>query len=206
MMRRIGVATVVVALGASGLVASSVTTASAAKPKVTAVGSVTCGSPGSGKAKIKPAFSLVAQAGQRVTTSKFKTTCTGTTGNAAVTPLSAKIKSTSTSSAASTCLDLQAGGETATTTVVNIKWKASGGKILPTTIVFTSILGGTPANGFTNPGPTGDAIVTGSYAGNDAVSQVIISNSVADLTAACLSKKGLKKLAFGSGGSLVLTP
>lgn len=205
-MRRILVAACAVALGTGGLIAGGVTAAGAGKPLVTAVGSVTCGAPGSGKAKINPPFTLSPQSGQRVTTSKFKTTCTGTTGNPAVTPISAKINATSTSpSAATTCAQLATPSETATTTVVNIKWKASGGKINPTTIVFTSLQGGVPAMGFTSPGPSGVSIVSGSYAGNDAVSTVIVSDSITDLTNKCL-KKGIKKLNFGSGGSLVITP
>lgn len=205
MIRRMAVSAAAVALLTSGLVAGGVTSASAGKPLVTAVGSATCGAPGSGKGKVVPPFTLVAQPGNRVTTSKFKTTCTGTTGNPLVTPTSAKIVSTSTSSAAATCVTLQAGGEAATNTVVDIFWKASGGKINPTHIVYTTILGGTPANGFTLPGPTGTATVTGSYAGNDSVSQVVVSDTVAALTAKCLGK-GIKKLNFGSGGSLSITP
>ncbi len=204
-MRRIGVTAAVVALTAGGLVAGGVTTASAGKPLVTAVGSVTCGAPGSGKGKVSPPFTLVAQPGTRTTTSKFKTTCTGTTGNPLVTPISAKIVSTSTSSAAATCVTLQQGGESATTSLVDIKWKASGGKMTATHIVYTSILGGTPANGFTVPGPTGTAIVSGSYAGNNSISQVVVADTVAALTDKCLGK-GIKKFNFGSGGSLSITP
>ena len=205
MIRRIAVSAAAVALLTSGLVAGGITSASAGKPLVTAVGSATCGAPGSGKGKVVPPFTLVAQPGNRVTTSKFKTTCTGTTGNPLVTPTSAKIVSTSTSSAAATCVTLQMGGEAPTNTVVDIFWKASGGKINPTHIVYTTILGGTPANGFTLPGPTGTATVTGSYAGNNSVSQVVVSDTVAALTAKCLGK-GIKKLNFGSGGSLSITP
>lgn len=187
--------------------AAGVTTASAGKPLVTAVGSVTCGAPGSGKAKINPPFTLSpGGAGPRVTTSKFKTTCTGTTGNPLVTPISAKIGAVSTSANSNTtCAELQTPAETATTTVVNIKWKATGGKINPTTIIFTTLQGGVPAMGFTSPGPTGTSIVTGSYAGNDAVSTVIVADSIQSLTDKCLGK-GIKKLNFGSGGSLVITP
>lgn len=205
MIRRIAVSAAAVALLTSGLVAGGVTSASAGKPLVTAVGSATCGAPGSGKGKVVPPFTLVAQPGNRVTTSKFKTTCTGTTGNPLVTPTSAKIVSTSTSAASATCVTLQMGGEAPTNTVVDIFWKASGGKINPTHIVYTTILGGTPVNGFTLPGPTGTATVTGSYAGNNSVSQVVVSDTVAALTAKCLGK-GIKKLNFGSGGSLSLTP
>lgn len=205
MMRRIVVSAAAVALLTGGLVVSGVTSASAGKPLVTAVGSATCGAPGSGKGKVVPPFTLAAQPGNRVTTSKFKTTCTGTTGNPLVTPISAKIVSTSTSSAAATCVTLQRGGESVTTSVVDIKWKASGGKMTPTHIVYTSILGGTPVNGFTLPGPTGTAVVTGSYAGNDSLSQVVASDTVAYLTEKCLGK-GIKKLNFGSGGSLSITP
>jgi hypothetical protein len=197
MMRRIVVATAVLALGTSGLVASGISASGAAKPPpFNAAGSVTC-SGGTGKGKVTPPFTLTAQAGTRETKSKFKPTCTGTTGNPAVTPISAKIEAISTSPAASTCVDLQVGGETFSTTVVTIKWKASGGKILPTTIIFSSILGGTPVNG--------TATVIGSYGGNDAVSTVLVSDSVATLTAACL-KKGIKKLNFGGGGALNITP
>jgi hypothetical protein len=207
MIRRIGVTAAVVALAAGGLVAGGVTTASAGKPTVTAVGSVTCGAPGSGKGKVAPPFTLTSGgAGPRVTTSKFKSTCTGTTGNPLVTPISAKIGAVSTSpNSTTTCAQLQTAAETATVTVVNIKWKANGGKINPTTIIFTTLLGGTPPMGFTSPGPLGTAIVTGSYAGNDAVSTVIVSDTITDLTNKCLGK-GIKKLNFGSGGSLVITP
>jgi hypothetical protein len=205
MMRRIAVSAAAVALLTGGLVAGGVTTASAGKPIVTAAGTVTCGAPGSGKGKVSPPFTLVAQPGNRVTTSKFKTTCTGTTQNPLVTPKSAKIVSTSTSSASATCITLQQGGESATNTVVDIFWKANGGKITPTRIVYTSIFGGTPANGFTLPGPNGTATVTGSYAGNNSVSQVVVSDTVAALTDKCLGK-GIKKLNFGSGGSLSITP
>lgn len=176
------------------------------KPVVTAVGSVTW-SGGIGKGKVSPPFTLTAQPGTRVTTSKFKGgTCSGTTGNPAVTPSSAKITATSTSpNANTTCVDLQTPSETATVTQVDIKWKANGGKINPTHIVFTTLQGGVPAMGFTSPGPTGTATVTGSYAGDNATSQVVVSDTVATLTAACL-KKGIKKLNFGGAGSLVIAP
>ena len=206
MMRRIVVGVATAALLTSGLVAGGITAAAAKKPPIfDATGTVTCGAPGSGKGKVSPPFTLTPGSGTRTTTSKFKSTCTGTTGNPLVTPASAKIDSISLSNASSTCVDLQTGGETPTDTNVTIKWKASGGKINLTHIHFTTILGGTPANGFTLPGPTGTAIVTGSYAGETALSQVVVSDSTATLTAACL-KKGIKKLNFGSGGSLSIHP
>jgi hypothetical protein len=203
MMRRFVVSAAAVALVTGGLVVGGVTTASAGKPTVTATGSVSCGAPGSGKAKIKPPIKLAAQPGTRTTTSKFKVTCTGTTGNALVTPISAKITSTSTTAAVS-CVDLQAAGETPLQSVLDIKWKASGGKINPTHIVFTSTLNGTPASGATFPGPTGTSIVTGSYAGNDALSTVVNIDPVQTLIDACLGK-GIKKLNFGPN-NLSLTP
>jgi hypothetical protein len=208
-MRRILVTACAVALGTAGLVAAGATSASAGKPVVTAVGSVTCGAPGSGKAKINPPFKLTPGVGPRVTTSKFKTTCTGTTGNPAVTPISAKITATSTSPNSDTlCTELTQAAETPTVTTVFIKWKGAGGKINPTNITFTTLNGGTPAGGFTSPGPSGVSIVTGSYEGNDAVSVVLVDPStVTALTNSCLNpKKGIKKLAFSSGGSLNITP
>ncbi len=207
MMRRILVAGMAVALGAGGLVAGAATAAGASKPVVTAVGSVTCGAPGSGKAKISPPYlATTPQPGTRTVSSKFKSTCSGTTGNPLVTPTSAKISGVSMSSAATTCVDLLVGGETPTSTTVDIKWKASGGKINPTHIVFTSINGFSgPPSGFVLPGPTGVATVTGSYAGDTAVSTVLVADAQATLQAACLGK-GLKKLNFSSGGSLVIHP
>jgi hypothetical protein len=189
------------------------TSASAGKPQVTGVGTVSC-SGGSGKAKISPPFKQVPQTGQRITTSKFKTTCTGTTGNPAVTLASAKITATSTSvNASTTCTELIAGGDPQesfdTVTSVFIKWKATGGKVDPTNITFTSILVGVPATGFTNPGPTGQSIITGSYAGEDAVSAVTLDpGSLAGLVTACNSTKdkGIKKFVFGGAGGLTITP
>jgi hypothetical protein len=204
-MRRILVTASAVALAVGGLFVGGVTPAGASKPVLTAVGHATC-TGGTGKGKVSPPFTLTPGVGQRVTTSKFKGgTCTGTTQNPAVTPISAKISATSTSpNANTTCLDLQTPSETATVTQVVIKWKANGGKINPTNITFTTLQGGVPAMGFTSPGPTGTAIVTGSYAGDSAVSQVIVSDSITTLTNACL-KKGIKKLNFGGGGSLVIS-
>ena len=212
MMKRIVVAATAATLGLGVLATGGGVATAAPKPPIfDAAGTVTCGSPGSGKAKISPAFTLTPGVGTRTTTSKFKTTCTGTTGNAAVTPASAKINSISLSDAAGTCITLSTSGETASDTTVHIKWKAAGGKINPTDIHFTSILGGTPVHGFTLPGPTGTATVTGSYAGNAAVSSVVIADTTEALTALCTPNakgkvKGIKKFAFADGGSLVITP
>jgi hypothetical protein len=212
MMKRITVAATAMTLAVGGLVGGAAQSAGAAKPPpFDAVGSVTCGAPGSGKAKISPPFSLTPGVGTRTTTSKLKTTCTGTTGNPAVTPTSAKINSTSLSDAAGTCITLSVGGEAATDTNVDISWKAAGGKINPTHIHYTTILGGVPAHGFTLPGPTGLVTVTGSYAGNSAISTVLIADTTEALTALCTPNakgkiKGIKKLTFGSGGSLVIAP
>jgi hypothetical protein len=206
-IRKVGVAALASALALGGLVAGSVGVAAAKKPVLTATGHVTC-TGGTGKGKVSPPFGLAsAGSGPRVTTSKFKGgTCSGTTQDPTVTPISAKISATSTSpNSTTTCVDLQTPQETATVTQVDIKWKANGGKINPTHITFTTLQGGVPAMGFTSPGPSGTATVTGSYAGDDATSQVVVSDSVATLTAACL-KKGIKKLNFGGGGSLVIAP
>ena len=66
-------------------------------------------------------------------------------------------------------------------------------------------------HGFTVPGPTGTTTVTGSYAGNVAISQVVIADTTEALTALCTPNakgkvKGIKKFNFGDGGSLVIHP
>ena len=212
MMKRIVVAATAATLGLGVLATGGGVASAAPKPPIfNASGTVTCGAPGSGKGKISPPFTLTPGVGTRTTTSKFKSTCTGTTGNAAVTVASAKITSTSLSDAAGTCLTLSAGGEAATDTNVDIKWKANGGKINPTHIHYTTILGGTPVHGFTVPGPTGSTTVTGSFAGEAAISQVVIADTTEALTALCTPNskgkvKGIKKFNFGDGGSLNIHP
>jgi dienelactone hydrolase len=163
---------------------------------------VRCGAPGSGKGTVSPPFTLAAAKGARTTRSTVKLACSGTTSNALVTPTSAKVVSRSVNpSAATTCADLQTVRENATVTTVDITWKASGGKINPTHIVFSTQQSGVPTMGSTVPGPTGKVTITGSYAGEAAILALVSSDSTQTLTRACLAK-GIKKLHFGSSSRL----
>ena len=94
MIRRIvAAATTAVLVGA--LLVTGATAAGAAKPNVTADGTVKCGAPSSGKATIKPPFTFSPGVGKRTTKSTMNFVCTGTTFNSVVTPISAKVVTTS---------------------------------------------------------------------------------------------------------------
>ncbi len=201
MIRRIEATALAVAL-IGAFVATGTSLAGAAKPVVTASGTVSCGAPASGKGTVSPPFKLTPGVGARTTKSTLNLKCTGTTTNALVTPISAKVVTKSVSpTSATTCTNLQSASESKTITTTDITWKASGGKINPTHIVFSTSQTGVPALGSTAPGPTGISTITGSYARDATVWKVVASDSLQTLTSACLGK-GIKKLNFGAASSL----
>jgi dienelactone hydrolase len=204
MMRRsVATAVVVMVVAVVGMGGTSI--AAAARPVVTAAGTTQCGF-GSGKGTVSPPFKLAAGVGSRTTKSTVKLLCTGTTTNGLVTPVSARIVTKSVSPTSSTtCTGLQSVRESPSVTTMDIKWNAIGGKINPTHIVFSTSQTGVPSMGSTTPGPSGTATITGSYAGESAVSQLVVSDTLQSLTDACL-KKGIKKLHFGPASTLRITP
>jgi hypothetical protein len=198
-VRRIVAASAAVVLVAAAIGATA-DPAPAAKPVVTAEGTVQCGAPASGTGTVTPPFKLTAGKGARTTRSTVKLTCTGTLFNSNLTPTAARVVTRSVNpSAATTCFDLQTSRETATTTTADITWKAKGGRIEKTHVVYSTIQNGSMTS--TTPGPTGTATVTGSFAGESAVAKLVVSDTTQSLTDACMGK-GLRKLHFGTGSTL----
>ena len=183
-----------------GAVVISSTPAGAVVPSITGSGDVSCH--GAGMMKFKAPLTNTAGVGTRTTTTVSKVTCTETTTDA-VTVVSGKVISTMTAPATGTCAVL--GREQVRTVTTDVKWKGVGGKVQPTHIVWTSV-GGNVAGlkgAVSLPGTTGSATVTGSFAGDDASSAAITTQTVVQINAACAGK-GLKKLNLGPTSSLDL--
>ncbi len=188
------------------------TPAGASKPVVNGAGTVYCNGT---SAKIKFVPALTSTPRPTTTTVKMKLNCTGATGNAAVTILAAKVSGKTVSSGLS-CADIaprSAGvpfGVNATQNpmVMDVKWKASGGKVNPTRIVAPSwafwassyiVFAGTAA-------PPPRVTLTGSYAGEYAESGAAAPVSDAALAATCASAKGLKKVTANLTSLTVYVP
>lgn len=174
----------------------------APKPVINGTGAVSC-SGTAGTIKFVPPLSSTTRA-TKTTVKMTKLTCTGATGNAAVTVTGAKIKGTSTNTSGLSCADIapRPGGvpfgsnATQDPMVLDLKWKAQGGKINPTRITAPSwafwsntyiVLAGTAA-------PPPPVTVSGSYAGMYATSGAGSPLNDATLAATCAGTKGLKKV------------
>jgi hypothetical protein len=197
MIRRIALAATTAALALGGVAVAAGPAAAAAGPTITAVGSVNCNI--SGKVKISPALTN-ANTLPSTTTAKIKGSCTGTT-ESGVTPTSVKSVVTSTGTTPGTCTGLLTPS-TAPFTAGNT-WKASGGKINPSTVVFP---------GFA-PNGGGFALTlgttTGSYAGfQNATAQANVDLALiaGQIATGCdpqppkfKAAKGIKKITILSG-------
>lgn len=184
--------------------------AGAAKPVITATGSVNCQI--AGKVKISPPLTNQNTQPSNVT-GKLKGTCTGTT-ESGVSPTGVKIGVSLTTSQPGTCNGLAT--PSADPFTLNMSWKGSGGKINPSTGTLKGfVLTGTPNFGFDlpNPGaPNPQSTVTGSYAGtNNAHAHAHIDvpdTSVCDPTTKngkTKPAKGIKKIAILPGSTLAIS-
>jgi hypothetical protein len=128
---------------------------------------------------------------------KATLTCsTGTTGNQAVTVTSGKLKGASAPFNAS-CSSMELGATRAT-----IKWKASGGRVTPTTVAWPAgSLSSTPPVTLDLPFPR-PAVVTGSYALQNALLHVVSD----PLGGGRCARSTLRGFAFtGAGGVSTLS-
>jgi dienelactone hydrolase len=202
MIRRTVAASVAVVCIGAGLVTGG---AGAAVAAVGLNGTVTCGAPVVGTGTVTPPFRLSPGTGPRTTKSTVTFGCSGTSFNNSLAPVSAKVVTTAVSADSSlTCTGLLSAGEVPTITKAAITWTLPGGvKAKPTHVVYSTIQTGVPSMGSTTPGPTGTAKVTGSYAGEQAVAQLVTSDSLATLTTACQGA-GISTLHFGAGSSLTI--
>lgn len=198
MIRRIAVVATAASMAFGGF-AVAAGTAGAAAPPINAIGTANCSVVG--KAKISPA--LTNDVLIRTTTVKATLTCTGTSG---VTGGKATIATTS-ATPANGCTGLASGLGSFTG---SIKWKgavkynvstvsfSNGASVLGTVIGFRL-----PSNGLTPP--AGTSTFAGSFAGEHAVSNVTLDQTLATFLASCPGPKlkGIKKLSFTgiNGGS-----
>ncbi len=166
---------VVLALATTGLAFVATSSAGAAKPVVTAVGSVSC----LGSGRVKAITQGVSPNNQVLLAAKIKAGCSGTTGNPNVTVTSAKIS-----------LSLHHTGDCGATfpsqISVGIKWKAQGGKV--TSTGFTANADGN-SYGWSFPsasGPSGSS--GGSYASSNPPNGNI-AGMINALRLGCLSPK-----------------
>jgi hypothetical protein len=164
MLRKIVLATSAAMLALGG-VAVMADTAGAAKPTITATGSVSCDI--TGKVKIDPPLRNTNTAPSNVT-GKLKGVCSGTTEQG-VTPTKVKIGLTYTGSSAGTCNGLASGSTDPFS--VSLTWKGSGGKINPSTATLKGFqVTAVPNFGFDLPNSSSSnpqSTVTGSYAGTN---------------------------------------
>ena len=165
MLRRILLAATAAVLAVGGAVAMSDPAGAAPKPTITATGNVTCQI--TGKIKINPPLTNPNTVPSTIT-GNLKGTCTGSTEQG-VTPTKVKIGLTYQGSGPGTCNGL---AEPSTDPFsVSLTWKASGGKINPSTATLKGfVLTGVPNFGFDLPNPTAPSprsTVSGSYAGTN---------------------------------------
>ncbi|MGZ4688109.1 MAG: hypothetical protein ACXVKA_05595 [Acidimicrobiia bacterium] len=178
-----------VTLVLGGLGAAS---ASAATPKVNASGTANC-TLSNGKAKIHPALMNGGTATSVAFKFKASLSCSGSSG-----VTSGKIKATGTATS-NDCAALANNGLPQTTSTV--KWKGVG-KYNPSTIVASNgnaevgaaITIHVPSTG-SNP-PPGTTTITGSFAGEHAISTLVTDQTTVAFADACGSKKGLKGFTF----------
>jgi hypothetical protein len=157
------------------------TAASAKALAVTATGQVHCSM--IGKVSYTPKLPVVAQSGVMAKFKASLTCSTGETGNAAITVVSGKLSGV-TSTYNGGCLSANPPSLTAT-----IKWKATGGKVNPTTITWGAATGNmTPvySHDFMN------GTMTGSYAGEQAGADFVADS----VSSANCGTKGIKKWTF----------
>jgi hypothetical protein len=193
-VRRFGIAALVAAIATTVGMGLAPGPASAVTA-ITAHGSVNCVA--SGKVKYGPKLRPAPQA----TVARIKATLTcaiGQTGNAAVTVASGKLKGASEPFLGSCAFP---GPEALTST---IKWKATGGKVAPTTIRWTGVSTGASAAGYSHT--LEDATVTGSYAAQ--ASELKLASGSSSAPAACVATPlkgwsfalGSLRLSVGGGG------
>ena len=121
---------------------------SAAKPTITAQGSVNCSI--TGKVKISPPLTNTNTVPSTIS-GKLKGTCSGTT-EGGVTPTKVKIGITYRGSGPGTCNGLAQPGVDPFT--MSLAWKGAGGKINPSTATLKGfVLTGVPNFGFDLPNP-----------------------------------------------------
>jgi hypothetical protein len=210
MLRKIAVATTAAALALGGITVFS-DTAGAAKPTITATGSVNCNI--TGKISISPPLKNTNTTPSTIT-GKLKGSCSGTT-EGGVTPSKVKIGISYQTEGAGTCNGL-ATPSTAPFQVT-LGWKGSGGKINASNAVLKGfVLTGVPNFGFNLPNPNAPSprsTVTGSYAGsNNASAHAHIDvpdTSVCDNQTKPNGKvkaaKGIKKIVILPGSTLAIS-
>jgi hypothetical protein len=209
MLRKIVVAVSATALSVVGVAVLS-GPAGAAKPTITATGSVNCAI--SGKVKITPPLSDTNTSPSTIE-GKLKGDCSGT-NEGGVTPTKVKIRLTYTTSGPGTCGGLAQPGVDPFN--IGLEWKASGGKILPSTAVMKGfVLTGIPNFGFDIPNPNAPnprSTVTGSYAGsNNANAHAHIDLPDTSLCSPTTKNgktkppKGIKKLTIKPGSTLSIS-
>jgi hypothetical protein len=165
MLRRILLASMAAALACGGAVAIADPAGAAPKPVITAMGNATCQI--TGKVKIAPPLTNQNTVPSNIT-GKLKGTCTGSTEQG-VTPTKVKIGLSYQSTSPGTCNGLATPSTDPFT--ASVTWKASGGKINPTTATLKGfVLTGVPNFGFDLPNPNAASprsTATGSYAGQN---------------------------------------
>jgi hypothetical protein len=209
-MRKIVLAATAAMLAVGG-VAVAAESAGAAKPTITATGSVNCNI--EGKVKINPPLRNSNTTPSTVT-GKIKGTCSGT-AEQGVTPAKVKAALTYTGSGPGTCNGL--AQPSSDPFKIDLKWKGTGGKINPSTATLKGfVLTGTPSFGFKLPNPSAvppQSTVSGSYAGTNNA-QAFASIDVPD-TSLCepttkpngkvKPAKGIKKIVVKPGSTMSIS-
>jgi hypothetical protein len=209
MIRKIALAATSAALALGGIATMS-SPVSAAKPTITAQGSVNCSI--TGKVKISPPLTNTNTVPSNIT-GKLKGDCTGTTEQG-VTPAKVKIGITYRGSGPGTCNGLAQPGVDPFT--MSLTWKGAGGKINPSTATLKGfVLTGVPNFGFDLPNPNAPSprtTVTGSYAGTNTASAHahidVPDTSVCDPTTKngkTKPPKGIKKIVILPGSTLSIS-
>lgn len=174
------------------LVGLSVSTASAATPKVDAHGTANC-TIWSGKATFKPGLVAGGIASSVAVKFKAKLVCTGTSGVA-----SGSLKASGTASSN----DCAAQSDPPVLASGTIKWKGAV-KYNPSAISASNASASIDANNVEidvpSPGPNppaGTTVIMGSFSGQHAVATLLTDQTGTAFAATCASKKGVKSVTF----------
>jgi hypothetical protein len=199
------------ALAFGGVVVASGPAGAAPKPIITATGNATCSI--TGKVKIDPPLTNQNTQPSNIV-GKLKGTCTGSTEQG-VTPTKVKIALSYNTGNPGTCNGLATPSTDPFT--ASLTWKASGGKINPSSATLKGfVLATVPNFGFDLPNPNSPSprsTVTGSYAGtNNASAHAHIDvpdTSKCDPTTKPNGQtkpaKGIKKIAILEGSTFTIS-
>jgi hypothetical protein len=168
------------------------------RPTISATGDVRC----TGRVKFKVAMSGTGASFSGAGIYKGKLACAGTTGNSLVRVTGAKVAGGFSHSGSCTVVGTHATGSRTLLGPIAIAWTAKGGQIQPSFASFNSLVASAFGLRMPMTSPLGTSNVTGSYAGFDTASGVLLTQLVTAMENQCALGGSTKTKA---GGTLTIT-